>query len=278
LTSTLTTSTPTARLLPVLALLCALGFVATFLVALHTGRGLHDDAALFHHVYGNTALPVRAAGAARTLLLGIDAAFVAVAASLLAVLSILQKRFGRAVAAVAIVVCSVGSVEALKHGLPRLSAAIPAGRVPTFPSGHTSIAVSLGLALVLAAPSVLRPAAALVGAAYAAGVGLSLILLGWHFPSDVVGSFFVCGFWAAAIAAALPRTVARPAISGAGALVGVAAVAAGLVLAAVVAGRHPAAVEALRSARSVLATAAMLGMLSAVVFGAYTSLVGETRE
>jgi len=103
------------RLLPVLALLCALGFVATFLVALHTGRGFHDDAALFHHVYGNTALPVRAAGAARRLLLGIDAAFVVVAASLLAVLSIVQRRLDRAVAVVAIVICSVGSVEALKH-------------------------------------------------------------------------------------------------------------------------------------------------------------------
>jgi len=268
----------TARPLPVLALLCALGFVATFLVALHTGQGLHDDAALFRHVSGNESLPVRAAGAARTLLLGIDGAFVVVAAVLLVVLALLQKRVARAFAAVAMVACSVGSVEALKHGLPHLGVAIPAGRLPTFPSGHTSIAASLGLALVLAAPPVLRPAAALVGAAYAAGVGLSLILLGWHFPSDVVGSFFVCGFWAAAIAAALPGTVARPAISGAGALVGVAAVAGGLVLAAVVAGRHPAAVEAVRSARSVLATAAMLGVLSVAVFGAFTSLVTEARE
>jgi len=267
------------RPLPVLALLCALGFVATFLVALHTGQGLHDDAALFRHVSGNASVPVRAAGAARTLLLGIDGAFVAVAAVLLVVLALLQKRVARAFAVVAMVACSVGSVEAaLKPGPPHLGVAIPAGRLPTFPSGHTSIAASLGLALVLAAPPVLRPAAALVGAAYAAGVGLSLILLGWHFPSDVVGSFFVCGFWAAAIAAALPGTVARPAISGAGALVGVAAVAGGLVLAAVVAGRHPAAVEAVRSARSVLATAAMLGVLSVAVFGAFTSLVTEARE
>ncbi|HEX7525951.1 MAG TPA: phosphatase PAP2 family protein, partial [Gaiellaceae bacterium] len=226
----------------------------------------------------NTALPVRAAGAARTLLLGIDAAFVAVAASLLAVLSILQKRFGRAVAAVAIVVCSVGSVEALKHGLPRLDSAIPVGRAPTFPSGHASIAVSLGLALVLAAPPVLRPAAALVGAAYAGGVGLSLILLGWHFPSDVVGSFFVCGFWAAAIAAALPGVVARPVVSPAGVLVAVGAVALALILAAFVAGRHAAAVDAVRSARSVLATAAALGVLSVAVFGAFTPLVAEEQE
>jgi membrane-associated phospholipid phosphatase len=266
------------RPLPALALLCALGFAATFLVALHTGRGLHDDAALFARVSGNPALPVRATGAARTLLLGIDAAFLAVASVLLVVLALLQRRVGRAFAAVAIVGCSVVSVEALKHGLPQLGSAIPAGRAPTFPSGHTSIAVSLGLALVVAAPPVLRPVAALVGAAYAAGVGLSLILLGWHLPSDVVGSFFICGFWAAAIAATLPCAAVRPSMSLPGVAVAVAAVAVGLALAAVVAGGHPAAVEAIRSARSVLATAVLVGALSVVLFGAFTPLVGQARE
>jgi membrane-associated phospholipid phosphatase len=267
-----------ARPLPLLALLCALGYVATFLVAIHTGRGLHDDAALFRHVSGTTALPVRATGAARALILGIDAGFVAVAVVLLVVLAMVQRRFGRAVAAAAIVVCSVGSAEALKHGLPHLGWAIPDGRLPTFPSGHTSIAASLGLALVLASPPVLRPAAALVGAAYTAGVGLSLVLLSSHFPSDVVGSVFLCGFWASAIASALPGTTARPVVSGAGALIGVAGVAGGLIVAAVSAGRHPAAVDAFRSARSVLATGTLIGLLSLAVFGAFTPLVAEERE
>jgi len=123
----------TARPLSVLALLCALGFVATFLVALHTGQGLHDDAALFRHVSGNASVPVRAAGAARTLLLGIDGAFVAVAAVLLVVFALLQKRVARAFAVVAMVACSVGSVEALKHGLPQLGVAIPAGPAADVP-------------------------------------------------------------------------------------------------------------------------------------------------
>jgi membrane-associated phospholipid phosphatase len=268
----------TAPLLPALALLCALGFVATFVVALHTGWGLHDDAVLFRHVSGNEALPVRAAGAARALLLGIDVAFVAVASVVLVLLAMLQNRAARGVAALAIVICSVGTVEALKYGLPHVDSLIPAGRPPTFPSGHTSIAVSLGLGLVVAAPPVLRPAAALLGAAYAAGVGLSVMLLHWHYASDVVGSFFVCGFWAAAIAALLPGTVPRPAISRAGALAAVGAVAGGLILAAVFAGRHPDAMEALRSARSVLAAGAVIGVLSVALFGAFVVLAGEARE
>ncbi len=266
------------RPLPALALLCALGFAATFLVALHTGRGLHDDSILFARVSGNPALPARATGAARTLLFGIDATFVAGASVLLVVVSLLQKRVARAVAAVAIVACSVVSVESLKHGLPLLGEAIPAGRGATFPSGHASVAVSLGLALVLAVPSVLRPAAAVVGAAYAAGVGLSLILLGSHFPSDVVGSFFVCGFWAAAIAAALRGTASRPTISVPGTLVALGAVAGGLMIAASAAGHHRDAVHALRSARLVVAAAAFVGIFSVALFGSFTALVGERRE
>ena len=266
------------RLLRGLALACAVGFVLTLVVALHTSRGLHDDALLFRHVDGNVALPVRAAGAARTLLLGIDAAFLVIAVVVIAGLAAAQRRPSRALAAVAVVLCSVGSAEALKHGLPHLASVIPAGRPPTIPSGHTSIAASLGLAVVLASPPVLRPAAALVGAAYAAAVGLSVIVLGWHYPADVVAAFFLSGFWAAAIAAAVGAAAPRPTISAAGALVATAATACALLLAAWIASRHPAGVLALRSARSVVATGAVLGALSLATFGAFASLVGERSE
>jgi membrane-associated phospholipid phosphatase len=266
-----------SRLLPLLALACAAGFVATFFVALHTGRGLRDDALALQRVSG-AALPVRAEGAARTLLLAIDGAFVVAAAAAIVVLGLLRRQPGRAVAAVAIVGCSVVSVEALKHGLPHLARAVPAGRPATFPSGHTSIAVSLGLALVVVAPPVLRPVAAVLGAAYAAGVALSLVVLSWHFPSDVVGSFFVCGFWAAAIGSLLHGTIARPRFSVPGGVAALGAIAAGLAIAAVLAGRHPAAVAAVRSSRSVLGLAAVVGVLSLALFAAFTALVEESRE
>ena len=48
-----------------------------------------------------------------------------------------------------------------------------------------------------------------------------------------------------------------------------------LLVAAAVAGSHPGAVHALRSARSVVATAFALGVLSIAVFGAFTALVAE---
>jgi membrane-associated phospholipid phosphatase len=264
--------------LPALALLCALGFVATFLVALHTGRGVRVDDALFRHVHGNAAIPPRAAGTARELLLGVDVVFVVVALLSLFALAALRNRVGRALAAVAVVFCSVASVEALKYGLPHVDSLIPAGRPSSMPSGHTSIAASLGLAFVLVAPPILRPAAALAGAAYTASVGLSLVLLGWHYPADVVAALFVCGFWAAAIASVIGDTVARPNVSAPGALVATVATAVALALAALIASRHPAGAVALRSARSVVATAAALGSLTLALFGSFMLLVGERPE
>src|SRR5690606_31713394 len=54
-----------------------------------------------------------------------------------------------------------------------------------FPSGHVTVAMSLAMALVLVSPPVLRPSATLVGCAYATAVGIAVVALGWHRPSEV---------------------------------------------------------------------------------------------
>ena len=194
---------------------------------------------------------------------------------LLALLAALRGRMARAAGAVAVVVLTVGSVELLKHGLRHVAGAVPPGREPSFPSGHTSVAASLGAALVLAAPPVARPLAALSAAAYAAGIGLSVIVVGAHYPSDVVGSFLVCGFWSCLVAAAVGARPQLLALTGGGAVAAVIVVAAGLALAVAIASRHPAAVATLRDRRTLVATAAALGALSLATFGALTVLVAE---
>jgi membrane-associated phospholipid phosphatase len=65
----------------------------------------------------------------------------------------------------------------------------------SFPSGHTTAAASIALALLLVVPAGYRLPAAGVGAALTAAVGLAVVILGWHYPSDVLGALFVVGVW-----------------------------------------------------------------------------------
>jgi hypothetical protein len=53
--------------------------------------------------------------------------------------------------------------------------------------------MTVALGAVLVAPRVLRPLAALLGTGLAVGVSYSILVLGWHFPSDVLGGFLVAG-------------------------------------------------------------------------------------
>jgi membrane-associated phospholipid phosphatase len=65
----------------------------------------------------------------------------------------------------------------------------------SFPSGHTTAAASIAVALLLVAPAAHRLLAAGVGAALTAVVGVSVVVLGWHNPSDVLGALLVVATW-----------------------------------------------------------------------------------
>lgn len=72
-----------------------------------------------------------------------------------------------------------------------------------FPSGHATAAASIGVALVLAAPRRWRLPAALVGGGFALAVGAAVVVLQWHFASDVAGAYLVTAAWGFAALAAL---------------------------------------------------------------------------
>ena len=78
-----------------------------------------------------------------------------------------------------------------------------------FPSGHASAAMSLALGAVMVAPRVLRPLVAALGGAFATCVAFSLLVLSWHFPSDVVGGFLLATGWSLVVLAALRAAAAR---------------------------------------------------------------------
>jgi hypothetical protein len=79
----------------------------------------------------------------------------------------------------------------------------------SWPSGHATASMSLALCLILVVGPRLRPVAALVGAAYAIGVGYALVALGWHLPSDVLGGYLVAASFTLLGAAALAALETR---------------------------------------------------------------------
>ena len=79
----------------------------------------------------------------------------------------------------------------------------------SWPSGHSTAAMSLALCLVLVIGPRLRPLAALLGAGYAIAVGYALVALGWHLPSDVFGGYLVAATFTLLGTAALTVLEAR---------------------------------------------------------------------
>jgi membrane-associated phospholipid phosphatase len=79
----------------------------------------------------------------------------------------------------------------------------------SWPSGHATAAMALALCAVLVSPPRLRPLVALAGVAFTLGVSVSLLILGWHYPSDVVAGLLISAIWMALGIAALWAADAR---------------------------------------------------------------------
>ena len=122
---------------------------------------------------------------------------------LLAAVAYLGLRLGRRREVIAAVIVVAGAnlttqllkvaLEHVRHRALEHSLDLP---WPTsFPSGHTTAAASIAAALLLVVPAGHRLAAAAAGAALTAVVGFSVVILGWHYPSDVLGGLLVVGAW-----------------------------------------------------------------------------------
>ena len=73
----------------------------------------------------------------------------------------------------------------------------------SWPSGHSTAAAAIAMCAVLVSPARLRPVVAAIGTAFWLAIGFSLLMLGWHMPSDVLGGSLVAGLWVALAVAAL---------------------------------------------------------------------------
>jgi membrane-associated phospholipid phosphatase len=205
---------------PRLALLgaaaCLAGLVATGLAALvwPPGRSRDVDA-----LAGIVALNRgRAAALADGIVHLADPKPYAIFGVGLIAIALIRGRRRLALALPVVLVGAALTAEILKPLLatPRADSWIDAKiSVASWPSGHATAALTLALCAVLVAPRRLRPAAAVLGALLAAAVAYAILILAWHFPSDVLGGFFVAAIWvllavAALLAAERRRPEARP--------------------------------------------------------------------
>jgi membrane-associated phospholipid phosphatase len=132
---------------------------------------------------------------------------VAVAAVALAGVALARGRPRVSVLVLALVGLTSVSSQLLKALLayPRYGDRINGAHVDpaAFPSGHATASMTIGIALVLVVSPRLRPLAAVVGAALALAVSFSVVSMGWHFPSDVIGGFLLATGWTLVLLAGL---------------------------------------------------------------------------
>ena len=190
-----------ARALLALAAACALAAVVIQVLAVRTADGQRlDDAAR-----GNLSprSPTAVINATSDLLDTISVASLLLLGVGIMAIALLRGRRLLALGAGVVVLGANVTTQVLKQEVGRpdlLPSSLPNG---SFPSGHVTVAMSLAMALVLVAPPALRWAAAAVGSAYAIGVGVAVVLLDWHRPSDVLGAYLVTVIWTALVAAVL---------------------------------------------------------------------------
>jgi membrane-associated phospholipid phosphatase len=116
-----------------------------------------------------------------------------------------RERPRTAVAIVAVMALAPFTSETLKPLLahPHVSVGVVFIGPASWPSGHSTAALALALSAVLVAPARLRPLVTVLALLFAAAVGVSLLILAWHMPSDVLGGYLVASFWVALAVAGL---------------------------------------------------------------------------
>jgi membrane-associated phospholipid phosphatase len=186
---------------------CSLGLVGAGVLGLAVETGHERDAAMLH---GFTGLY----GARIDLEIRVIARFADpvpyACLGLLCIAIALARRLPWRALAVAIVLVGTGvTTQALKHLLaePRYADWLLGGQIEgaSWPSGHSTAAMTLALCAVVVVPPGWRAATALIGGGCALGLAYATLALTWHYPSEVFGGFLVAGAWVSTALAVLTR-------------------------------------------------------------------------
>jgi membrane-associated phospholipid phosphatase len=187
------------------ALACLGAGAVVWALAFQSAAGARLDAATLSGFLG---LPDRLEALAHPLAhLGDPLPFAMLSAALICI-ALARGRPRLALMAGVVLVGANVTTQLLKIALaePRHSDLVPWWHnisAEAFPSGHATASMTVALCLVAVVPPRARPLAAAAGAVFTLGVVYSLLVLGWHYPSDVLGGFFVAAAWTLAGLAAV---------------------------------------------------------------------------
>jgi membrane-associated phospholipid phosphatase len=149
---------------------------------------------------------------------------IVIAAGVLLVFAAVRRRLLDGIVVLAAVALAIEGAEFLKHVLYRPQLVEPGGPMPayftgdTYPSGHTTVATSFALALVLLSPAGWRFAVAVLAGFLSASYATGVLFAGWHRPSDALGGIFwtlFCLGLAALLLVAFRRHASDPPSGGA---------------------------------------------------------------
>jgi membrane-associated phospholipid phosphatase len=188
----------TASWLAVLAAINVALFAAVAYVSIHTIRGqMLDTVALSGSGYGQAAF----GSTLNTALNAVSVASLVLVLLVVGWIALLRARYSLAIMAVVLVAGSTLTTYVLKtYVITRTDLGVDPERATagnSLPSGHATAAAAFAVGLVLVLPPAARGLASIIGATYAAVVGVATLSAGWHRPSDVIASYLIVGGWAA---------------------------------------------------------------------------------
>ncbi|MFI7211658.1 phosphatase PAP2 family protein [Micromonospora maritima] len=188
----------TAVWLVVLALTQTAMFVLVWRFAVHTELGQWLDTVA---LTGNRIGQDRIDGPVDTILNAMSVVSLLVATAVIGFIALIRGRKALAVTATLLIAGANVSTQLLKYYLVRPDFGVDPERAAagnSLPSGHTAVAASVAIALILVLPRQVRVVGAFLGAGYAAAAGVATLSAGWHRPSDAIAAYLVVGAWAAA--------------------------------------------------------------------------------
>lgn len=253
-----------------LACTAGLGVVVLRFLGTRWSRGARFDASAVQDGLSQLAAP--RAEHATTLVLGTISvsSLVFIGAGLIG-FALLQGRVDLAAACAVLLAGAPVTTELLKQRLHPLGS--QTGLAGSFPSGHATVALAVGLSLTMVAPRNVRVVAAAGAGLYAFTIGSALVVAGAHLPSEVAAGYCVATAWAAAAALLVrhPADTHLPIrlLSGLAILVAVASTAVLLLHPGITARAqlHPRLVEAL----------AGIGVVAAACIASFTAAIAARR-